>query len=87
VNRNEWEEGDPSLILSEMRPGVDYFYCEDCQKHVPCIRLEPGVWEVQCARCVGECGLCGCHLAGYCFGKGRVPVRTHMYVVKVEKKP
>ncbi len=87
MSRDEFEEGDPSLILNDLRPGVDYFFCEECQKHVPCIRLEPGVWEVQCARCVGECGLCGCHLAGYCFGKGRVPVRTHMYVVKVGKKP
>ncbi len=51
-----------------------------------CIRREPGVWEVQCARCVGECMLCDCHLAGYCLGKGKTPVKTHMYVVKPEKK-
>ncbi len=50
------------------------------------MRPEPGVWEVQCARCVGECMLCDCHLAGYCLGKGKTPVKTHMYVVKPEKK-
>ena len=70
------------MTLGELRQNVDYIYCEECKKHVPCVRLEPGVWEVQCPRCVGECALCGCHLAGYCFGKGKVPVRTHMYVVK-----
>ncbi len=74
------------MSTNELHPNVDYFYCEECKKHVPCIRLEPGVWEVQCPRCVGECALCGCHLAGYCFGKGKVPVQSHMYIVKVEEK-
>ena len=70
------------MSVQQLEPRIDYFYCDDCEKHVPCVRLEPGVWEVQCARCVGECALCGCHLAGYCFGKGNVPVQTHMHVVK-----
>ena len=69
------------MRFGELQHNVDYIYCEECRKHVPCMRLEPGVWEVQCPRCVGECALCGCHLAGYCFGKGKVPVKTHMFVV------
>jgi len=32
-------------MLNEMQHNVDYFYCEECRKHVPCIRLEPGVEE------------------------------------------
>ena len=74
------------MTLNELQQNVDYFYCVECKKHIPCIRLEPGVWEVQCARCVGECMLCDCHLAGYCLGKGKIPVKTHMYVVKPERK-
>ena len=74
------------MDLTQLQLKIDYFYCDECEKHVPCVRLEPGVWEVQCARCVGECGLCGCHLAGYCFGQGNVPVQAHMYVVKSEGK-
>jgi hypothetical protein len=72
--------------IEELKHDVDYIYCQECKHHVPCIRVEPGVWEVQCPRCVGECALCGCHLAGYCFGQGKVPVQTHMYVVKLETK-
>ncbi len=67
---------------TDLQPRMDYIFCDECQEHIPCLRLEPGVWEVQCPRCVGECGLCGCHLVGYCFGKGKAPVRTHMHVVK-----
>jgi len=74
------------MNFREQQPTIDYIYCEECGKHVPCVRLEPGVWEVQCANCVGECGLCGCHLVGYCFGKGKSPVRMHMYVVKPHSK-
>jgi hypothetical protein len=70
------------MPAKDLQPKVDYFYCDDCKEHVPCIRLEPGVWEVQCARCIGECSLCGCHLSGYCFGKGQDPVSAHMYIVK-----
>ncbi len=69
------------MKVLELQPNIDYFYCEECQKHVPCVRLEAGVWEVQCPRCVGECGLCSCYLAGFCFGKGRAPAMKHMYVV------
>ena len=74
------------MDLTQLQLKIDYFYCDECEKHVPCICLEPGVWEVQCSRCVGECGLCSCHLASYCFGKGNVPAQTHMYVVKSEGK-
>lgn len=70
------------MVPDELKQNVDYFFCDECKKHVPCIRIEPGVWEVQCPECVGECMLCGCHLSGYCFGKSKVPVQTHMYVVK-----
>ena len=74
------------MTLEDMKHNVDYFYCDECKKHVPCIRLEPGVWEVQCSECVGECVLCGCHLAETCFGKGKVHVQAHMYVVKPKGK-
>ena len=74
------------MTFEELKQNVDYIYCEECKHHVPCIRVEPGVWEVQCPRCVGECALCGCHLAGYCFGQGKTPVPKHMYVVKMRKK-
>jgi hypothetical protein len=69
------------MSLQSLRPGVDYLYCDDCGHHVACIRLQPGVWEVQCSRCVGECGLCACRRTGSCLGKGKTPVQTHMYVV------
>lgn len=70
------------MRTQEMQPDLDYFFCNECRKHVACKRLEPGVWEVLCPRCVGECGLCSCHLAGYCFGQGKAPVKHHMYIVK-----
>ncbi len=69
------------MSAPELQKRTDYLYCGECGRHVPCISLEPGVWEVQCSRCVGECGLCGCYVAGYCYGKGRTPVPTHMHVV------
>ncbi len=69
------------MRTEELREELDYFFCRECRKHVPCLRIEPGVWEVLCPRCVGECGLCSCHLAGYCFGQGQSPQR-HMYIVK-----
>ena len=40
------------MTTEELQAHIDYFYCDECKKHVPCTRLEPGVWEVQCARCV-----------------------------------
>lgn len=70
------------VITKEVAPRVDYIYCDECQTHVPCVRLEPGVWEVQCPRCVGECAVCGCHLADYCFGQNDIAGRIHMRVVK-----
>ncbi len=87
VDENEWDDEKPYLPAGTMQPGVDYIYCRECRKHVPCVRLESGVWEVQCPRCVGECGLCSCHSTGVCVGKGKVPVRTHMYVVDIQTKP
>lgn len=72
------------MAFNELKPQADYFYCLECKKHVPCIRLEPGVWDVQCVRCMGECGLCDCRLAGRCFGKNKVPMQMHMYVVEFE---
>jgi hypothetical protein len=74
------------MLLHQLLPRVDYLYCEECGHHVPCIRLEPGVWEVQCSRCVGQCGLCSCRSTGSCFGKEKSPVQTHMYVADFEKK-
>ncbi len=87
VNEIEWDDEKPHLPSSAMQPGVDYIYCRECRKHVPCVRLEQGVWEVQCPRCVGECGLCSCRSTGVCVGKDNVPVRTHMYVVSIATKP
>jgi hypothetical protein len=72
------------MTPDELQQKVDYFYCDECKTHVPCIRLEPGVWEVKCSRCVGECALCGCHLSNYCFGKGSAPVQMRLRVVKLE---
>lgn len=46
---------------------VDYLYCDECKKHVPSTRVAPGVWKVECPQCIGECLLCECALAGYCF--------------------
>lgn len=72
------------MTPNKLQQKVDYFYCDECKKHVPCIRLEPGVWEVQCSECVGECTMCGCHLSNYCFGKGSAPVQMRLRVVKLE---
>ena len=51
----------------ELRPEVDYLYCPECHNHVPCIRTDLG-WEVQCPRCLGECGWCHCPLRESCIG-------------------
>ncbi len=32
-------------MTDNLQPGVDYVYCDECKVHVPCIPLEPGVWE------------------------------------------
>lgn len=73
-------EGQVLLNPQQLLPGMDYLYCPDCGHHVGCIRLQPGVWEVQCSRCVGECGLCDCKSSGACHGKNGAPVQTHTYV-------
>ncbi len=67
----------------ELQPRVDYLYCERCEHHVACIRLRPGVWEVQCPRCAGECGLCGCSKVGACLGPNGAPVPTHTFVARL----
>jgi len=28
------------MTLNELQQNVDYFYCVECKKHIPCIRLE-----------------------------------------------
>jgi hypothetical protein len=73
-------EGQILLNPQQLLPGVDYLYCSDCGHHVGSIRLQPGVWEVQCSRCVGECGMCSCKTAGTCHGKDGTAVQTHTYV-------
>jgi hypothetical protein len=75
-------EGESQVLLNPQRllPGVDYLYCSDCGHHVGSIRLQPGVWEVQCPQCVGKCGLCDCKTTGTCHGKDGAPVQTHTYV-------
>ena len=73
-------EGQVLLNPQQLLPGVDYLYCPDCGHHVGSIRLQPGVWEVQCSRCVGECSLCGCKTTGTCHGRDGAPVQTHTYV-------
>ena len=76
--------GQVLLNPQQLLPGVDYLYCPDCGHHVGSIRLQPGVWEVQCSRCVGECGLCGCKMTGTCHGKDGAPVQTHTFVSEVK---
>ena len=68
------------MDLRQLQPNVDYLYCCECGRHVPSIRLETGIWEVQCPRCIGECGLCSCSAHGICQGKDGSPVQTHMHV-------
>lgn len=74
------------MIPKGLEPNVDYFYCEKCEMHVACIRLEPGIWEVQCPKCVGECAVCGCHLASSCFGQATAPVEMRLRVVRFTKR-
>lgn len=74
------------MEVRQLQPKVDYLYCEECARHVPSIRLQPGVWEVQCSRCVGECGLCSCRKTGSCTGKDGARVQAHTYVA-VNKGP
>ena len=68
----------------QLQRKVDYLYCQACERHVPCVRLQAGVWEVQCPRCAGECGLCGCFRIGHCVGPNGVPVQTHTFVAATE---
>lgn len=75
------------MYRHELQQKVDYLYCDECGQHMACIRLEPGVWEVQCPRCVAKCGLCSCRSTGSCFTKGRVPVQTHMFIASLDHNP
>jgi hypothetical protein len=65
-----------------LRPGTDYLYCSECQRHVPCEPLEGDVWEVQCSRCVGECGLCSCRISGECLDKDGSRVQFHIHTAR-----
>lgn len=66
--KNPEEEITPS---SQLRPGYDYFFCDECKTHIPCQRIAPGKWVVECPYCDGECFSCKtCTLAEGCFGKG-----------------
>ena len=64
---NENKNHDP--IASDLQANIDYLYCPVCKAHVPCIRTETGYWEVTCPGCFGECSLCECYLARFCFGR------------------
>lgn len=74
------------MDLRQLQPNVDYLFCSECGRHVACIRLEEGVWEVQCPRCVGECGLCSCLVTGSCLGKGQTAAPTHVHVANRDPK-
>ena len=76
------EQSETAQANVTNREGVDYLWCDECHKHVPSIRLQPGVWEVQCPRCIGECGLCSCKLKGRCVGGQGDPVQSHLYIAK-----
>jgi len=55
--------------FEQLQENIDYLYCPICNDHVACIRTETGYWEVECPGCTGECGMCKCYLARFCFGK------------------
>ncbi len=56
-------------FVEDLQDNIDYLYCPVCKRHVPCLRTETGYWEVTCPGCTGECGLCKCYLARFCFGR------------------
>ena len=70
---------EQGVYKSELQLKVDYLYCITCDLHIPYIRLEASVWEVQCPRCVGQCGRCSCKTAGRCLGQGNL-LYTHAQV-------
>ncbi len=74
------------MYENDLQPNVDYIYCDRCKIHVRCIPLEPGVWQIECPGCVGECSMCSCHLASHCFGKGGVPIQLRIKVVSAGGK-
>lgn len=66
----------PTLLspIDDLQENIDYLYCPVCKRHIPCVRLETGYWEVYCPGCVGECGMCKCYLSRFCFGqRGEFP--------------
>jgi hypothetical protein len=82
--KENWAEpqpcaGDP---VRELRPGTDYLYCSECGRHVACAPLEGDVWEVQCSKCVGECGLCSCRVSGRCLDKSGSRVQFHIHIAR-----
>ncbi len=40
----DWREKEPYMSFKDLQPKIDYIFREECQEHVPCIRLE-------CERC------------------------------------
>lgn len=63
------EKKERTSLIENLQENVDYLYCPICEKHIPCIRTDTGYWEVTCPGCKGECGMCKCYLARYCFGR------------------
>jgi hypothetical protein len=68
--------------LRQLGAGTDYFYCSECRRHVPCERLEGDTWEVQCSRCVGDCGLCDCNVTGEYRDKNGARVQFHIHIAR-----
>ncbi|MBW8000582.1 MAG: hypothetical protein FVQ80_00990 [Planctomycetes bacterium] len=64
---SENKNGD--ALVNDLQENIDYLYCPVCKEHVPCIRTDTGYWEVTCPGCIGECSLCQCYLARFCFGR------------------
>ena len=71
MNMNNENEKDKEIaaLFENLSPNVDYLFCPVCEKHIPCTRNDTGYWEVNCPGCVGECNMCKCYLAKYCFGR------------------
>ncbi len=63
------EKKESTSPIENLQENVDYLYCPVCEKHIPCIRTDTGYWEVTCPGCSGECGMCKCYLARFCFGR------------------
>jgi hemerythrin-like domain-containing protein len=63
--------GEKTMTNPQLKPDYDYFFCDECKTHIPCQRVAPGKWVVECPYCDGECFSCKtCTLTEGCFGKG-----------------